>query len=119
MKALEAAWPFVPEVRLFHSREKCQRFIRKHMSGEPTFLSAGAQMWYEDDLAVVLFEADASWHAEAALLAHEAVHVAVAHYNYMGEEHPNEEFLAYLVQVVSRALFEAHEKWKRDYADPK
>lgn len=113
MKALETAWPFVPEVRLFHDREKCRRFVRKRLDKEPRFIGAGAQTWYADDVAVVLIECDASWHAEAALLCHEAVHVASMHFAHIGEEHPNEEFTAYLVQIVSRALFESHEKWKR------
>lgn len=114
MKALEMAWPFVPEVRLFHDEGKCRRFVRRRLGKEPRFLGTGAQTWYGDDVAVVLITCDASWHAEAALLAHEAVHVFRVHCDHIGEEHPGEEFEAYFVQVVSRALFEAHEKWKRN-----
>ena len=109
---MKARWPFLPEVRLFHDRDKCRRFLRKQ-GMEPRFLNTGAQTWYADEVAVVLFECDNTWHAEAALLAHEAVHVTSAHFDELGEESPNEEFMAYGVQVVSRALFEAHEKWKR------
>lgn len=117
MRALEMAWPFVPEVHLFHSREKCRRFIRDKLGFEPKFSDNSASTWYREDVAVVMMNCDASWHAEAALLCHEAVHVASMHFAHMGEEHPNEEFSAYLVQVVSRALFEAHEKWKRKHVE--
>ncbi len=112
MKAMDSAWPFLPEVRLFHERGRCERFLHKH-GREPRFLGVGAQTWYFDETAVVLIECDASWHAEAALLVHEAYHAVMAHFSELGEEHPSEEFVAYGVQVVSRALFEAHEKWKR------
>lgn len=115
MKAMKASWPFLPEVRLFHDRDKCRRFLHK-LGKEPRFLSTGAQTWYSDEVAVVLIECDNTWHAEAALLAHEAVHVVSFHYSALGEENPSEEFVAYGVQVVSRALFEAHEKLKRKEA---
>lgn len=115
MKALEESWPFVPELHLFHSREKADRFIRKRLDKRPRFLDAGAQTWCESGLAVVLITTppETAWHTDAALLCHEAYHVVSMHYrDCMGEESPSEEFVAYGVQVISKALFEAHEKWK-------
>lgn len=112
MRALDGSFPFIPELHLFHSRDKADRFIRKALDKVPLFLGAGAQTWCDDGIAVVLMEAESDWHTEAALLAHEAYHVVSMHYGYLGEESPSEEFVAYGVQVVSKALFEAHERWK-------
>ncbi len=49
---------------------------------------------------------------EMALLVHEAVHVVAMHFEQgIGEEPCYDEFLAYGVQAVSRALFDAHDRW--------
>lgn len=106
-----------PELHLFHSRGKCGRYLKR--IGFPTdFLEANAQTWCgrcEDGTyrAVVLMEADSSWHAEAALLAHEAVHVAEAMTRELGID--DEEARAYICQSASYELFAAHEKWKRKH----
>lgn len=115
MRVLDESFPFIPELRLFHSRVKAERFIRKRFDKVPQFLDAGAQTWCEDGVAVVLITTppDTDWHAEAALLCHEAYHIISMHYAYLGEESPSEEFVAYGLQVVSKALFEAHERWKQ------
>ena len=115
MIALKASFPFIPEIHLFHSRKKAERLIRKAMDRVPRFIDgAGAQTWCDKGIGVVFMSPalDSDWHADAALLAHEAVHVVLMHFAYLGEEDPNEEFVAYGVQVVSKALFEAHERWK-------
>ena len=114
MRALEESWPFVPELHLFHDQSKADRFIRRRLDKRPRFIDAGAQTWCEGGLAVVLITTppDTAWHTDAALLCHEAYHVVSMHYDYLGEESPSEEFVAYGVQVISKALFEAHEKWK-------
>ena len=114
MKALDESWPFVPELHLFHNRDKADKFIRRHFDKRPKFIDAGAQTWYEDGLAVVLITTppDMPWHTDAAMLCHEAYHVVSMHYDYLGEESPSEEFVAYGVQVIAKALFEAHEWWK-------
>lgn len=113
MKALKESWPFVPELHLFHSKKKADRFIRKHLDKVPRFIDTCAQTWCDDGIAVVYMGCFTNnWHADAALLAHEAYHVVSMHYDYLGEESPSEEFVAYGVQVISKALFEAHDKWK-------
>jgi hypothetical protein len=78
------------------------------------FMDTGAQTWCEDGLAVVLITTapETAWHTDAALLCHEAYHVVSMHYAFLGEESPSEEFVAYGVQVISKALFEAHDRWK-------
>lgn len=114
MRALKESWPFVPELHLFHSREKADRFIRRRLDKRPRFFDTGAQTWCEDGLAVVLITTppETAWHTDASLLCHEAYHVVSMHYDWLGEESPSEEFVAYGVQVISKALFEAHDKWK-------
>lgn len=113
MKALSESWPFIPEVHLFHNREKADRFIRKRLGMVPRFLSTGAQTWSVGGTAVVLMEYSGDCNTEAALLVHEAYHVAYRHFrDYVGEEQPSEEFMAYGVQVVSKALFKAHGTWR-------
>jgi hypothetical protein len=113
MRALKSRWPFVPDVMLFHSRAKCEKYIRKHFGYEPDFCDPpSAQTWYHDGTAVILMSCDLDWHDEAALLAHESYHAVLRHYAYLGEEEPGEEFVAYGLQVISKGLFVAHEKWK-------
>lgn len=115
MKASDESFPFIPEIHLFHNKDKADRFIRKHFDSMPRFFDTEAQTWCEDGMAVVLIStpAETGWHVDAALLCHEAYHVVSMHYDYLGEEHPSEEFVAYGVQVVSKALFEAHDRWKQ------
>lgn len=113
MKAMDEMWPFLPEVRLFHSRRKCDRFVRKRLGEAPTFMGTGGQTWYGDGVAVVLIEHRGRRGTETALLAHEAYHVVSMHYDeYLGEESPGDEFMAYGVQLVLKALMGAHEKWR-------
>ena len=113
MIALDEKFPFVPEVHIFHSRAKADRYIRKHIDTIPRFLDAGAQTWSNDSVAVVLMEYEGEATTEAALLVHEAYHVVSYHFGeYLGDEHPSEELMAYGIQMVSKALFEAHDKWK-------
>jgi len=115
MKARDESFPFIPEVHLFHSKQKAERFIHKAFDKRPLFSDAGAQTWCEDGIACVLMNTpiDTAWHVDAALLCHEAYHVVSMHYDYLGEEQPSEEFVAYGIQVVALALFEAHDKWKK------
>lgn len=109
---------FVPEVRLFHDRGKARRYLRALdvdaefgdlPDAHTVFLDGGGDL-----KAVVLFEADADWHAEAALLAHEAVHVVMDTIDRCGFTY-DQEIVAYMVQAVSESLFRAHEKWKRKH----
>ena len=106
-----------PELHLFHSRKRCARYLRR-LGWDAGFLDTDAQTWCgwcSDGLyrAVVLMEADSSWHAEAALLAHEAVHVAEAVTRELRID--DEEARAYMVQSASYELFCGHERWKRKH----
>jgi hypothetical protein len=104
----------MPELRLYHSRGKCLKALhRLGCATEPS--DADAQMWLVGDVAVVLMEGEADWHAEAALLVHEAVHVADEWLKAMGEDSPGDEERAYVVQCVAEPLFRAHERWKRKH----
>ena len=104
----------MPELRLYHSRKKCARALGE-LNCVTDFKETDAQMWLVDGVAVVLIEGNADWHAEAALLAHEAVHVADEWLAALGEDSPGAEERAYMVQCIAEPLFRAHEKWKREH----
>lgn len=46
----------------------------------------------------------------AALLVHEAVHIAQRYWEYIGEEHPSNEHMAYVIQYISGELFEEYKR---------
>lgn len=104
----------MPELRLYHSREKCAKAL-DGMGCVTRMLDADAQMWLVGNTAVVLMEGDAGWHAEAALLCHEAVHIAEEWLRAIGEDSPGDEERAFMVQCIAEPLFRAHEKWKRKH----
>lgn len=104
----------MPELRLYHSRKKCLKALdRLGCVTEP--IETDAQMWLVGEVAVVLVEGEADWHAEAALLCHEATHVADEWLRALGEDDPGDEERAYMVQCVADPLFRAHEKWMRKH----
>lgn len=104
----------MPRLRLYHDRDKCvRRLLRMGVTTQP--LDTDAQMWLVGREAVVLIEADADWHAEAALLVHESVHVVDEWLRAIGEDSPAAEERAYLTQCVAEPLFRAHERWKSEH----
>lgn len=115
MIAVRERWPFVPEVRLFHNEDKMlSHMLDRNVSVEPDD-DAGAQTWYNADRceAVVLMNWRGDVAEEHAMLAHEAVHVILEHFDqYIGEDEIGDEFLAYGVQVVAMGLIKAHDKWR-------
>lgn len=105
----------VPYLELFHGRGKCRKRLEKlgwawnplkHVDAQ-TWCGWGADGRYH---AVVLMEADSTWEAEAAMLAHEAVHVAMGVLDAVGSA--DEELLAYMVQGASQSMLEAHARWR-------
>lgn len=113
MLAQKMMWPFVPEIHLFHSRDKCRKFLMRDGT-EPEFIDGvGAQTWCKDDYAVVYMGYRGKRRKELSLLCHEAYHVASMQFSYMGEDNPSDEFLAYGTQVAFHALMKAHERWRR------
>ena len=119
MIAVKRAWPFVPEVRLYHSAEKAMRHMNKHGIDAVLIEGSGAQTWYneENTEAVVLVTYKGDTTDERALLVHEAVHVVLTHYDkYLGEDEIGDEFMAYGVQVVSHGLLSAHDRWRKGRA---
>lgn len=50
---------------------------------------------------------------DAALLAHEAVHVASDYFESFGEDSPGEETRAYVLQDIAQYLIEEHYRWKK------
>lgn len=108
----------MPEMRLFHSRAKCVRFLKS--KGIPTEVNelSDAQTWTFDkdggSYAVVLYEAglDTEFTYDMSLMAHEAVHIATYALGSIGECEPAEEELAYTVQAIVHELVAAHFRWK-------
>lgn len=108
----------VPELRLYHSKRKCERFLAKHGIKFEPIESTDAQTWmFTDDEgphAVVLYEPDlhCDYCADIGMLSHEATHIALFALDYIGEDIPAEEETCYMVQAVTTALCEMHFRWK-------
>lgn len=119
MRALDGLYPFCPEVRLFHDRDKLASWCMRRYGCPPDMSDeADAQTTYWDGTAIVLIdpreECDPVW--EDALLIHEAYHVVCNHLKYIGESSAGEEVVAYMMQCVSGALMSAHHRWKEKHA---
>lgn len=56
---------------------------------------------------------------DAALLAHEAVHVAQEYFRYLGEDSPGEEQQAYVTESAAQYLIQEHFDWKQRRFDNK
>lgn len=113
MLAREQGWPFIPEIHLFHNREKCQKFVIKRLGKSYCFHEADAQALCENGVAVVLIECESDWDTDAAMLVHEACHIVQQQCRDICESEPGDEYMAYCMQIVSQALFEAHRKWRQ------
>jgi hypothetical protein len=46
----------------------------------------------------------------AAMLVHEAVHIAQRYWAYIGEEYPSKEHMAYVIQHISAELFNEYKR---------
>ena len=112
MKASRCNGLLAPEVRLFHSADKCRRYVERHLSGEIKLYGTDGQMIYDSGVAVVLMAHRGDRATEESLLVHEAYHAAVAHMRWLGEDQPGEEVMAYLVQTIADGLIRAHDRWR-------
>ena len=117
MLARKMGWPFIPEIHLFHDKEKCRRFMLDRLGESPEFIdNAGAQTWCDNNVAVVFMDYSSDDRAvDYGLLVHEACHVVQMQCDFICEENPGDEYIAYCTQVVSQALFIAHDKWMRKH----
>lgn len=109
-------FPFIPKkIMLFHSREKCRKWMLKEFGSYPEFQEADAQTMNWNGSAIVLMEVvdEPAW--EDALLVHESYHVVMQHLENMGESNAGEEIVAYMLQCVSGLLIEAHHKWRKKH----
>lgn len=113
MRANSEIGLMAPEVHLFHSRKKCEKYLKGHFAGKCELFGTEGQMVYGGGIAVVLMEHRGKPETELSLLVHEAYHAAVAHMGFLGEDDAGEETMAYLIQTIANGLFEAHERWKR------
>lgn len=107
----------IPEIRLFHSRKRFVRFLKKRLGKEVEPLDGSGQMYYAEGVASVLLEYLGDDNKEKALLVHEAYHAVLAHMQYLGEDCAGEEVMAYYLQTFSHALFSAHDTWKERNAE--
>ena len=103
----------VPDVHLFHDRDRCKRFLEGKMHVKADFLDADGQMFYYSGTAVIMMEHKGKPETELSLLVHEAYHAAIAHMGWLGEDEAGEETMAYLMQTITNGLFKAHRKWKK------
>ena len=104
------------ELHLYHRRERALRLARR--LGAPMTLLDRAHAQTngfdggEDLACFVLLEAEVRDADQlAALMAHEAVHVAQNVLDHFGEDDPGEETRAYLVQNVTYALLDMQRRW--------
>lgn len=109
----------MPEIRLYHDTGKALRYLAKSGVTEEAMPYSDAQTWLTADgrKAVVLFgKPTGDTATDAALMAHEATHIALFALDAVGEDEPAEEELCYVVQAITLALCEMHFKWqqKRD-----
>lgn len=108
----------MPELRLYHSRKKCAKFLKRHGIPFEPIETADAQTWTFHDrkgsYAVVLMDSDTAheYWEDMGMIAHEATHIALFAFGDIGEEEPAEEETCYLVQAVTTRLCEAHFRWK-------
>ena len=104
--------PMLPEfeVALWHSRKRMLRRLGSRGLSPKLLEWPCAQVTVCGNAYHVLDESPkgAPEHERLALLAHEAVHVALGHLRSIGEERYGDEELAYTVQAACAALFEAH-----------
>ena len=108
-------YPFIPNMRLFHDREKCLRWFERNYGSVPRLHDSAAQTISCEDGDVVLMECICEEVWEDALLVHEACHVVSNHLSRIMEDSPGEEVLAYMMQVVSGALMHAHHEWREKH----
>lgn len=116
MRASSNLGLMMPELHLFHSRKKFDRFCENEFGGKVEDFGSEGQMTYCDGVAVVLMTYSGDDTTDLTLLVHEAYHVAVHHMDYLGEDNAGEETMAYLVQSIAHALFVAHGRWKAKHA---
>ena len=108
----------MPEIRLYHNAEKALKYLGKSGMTEESLPYADAQTWLTVDgrRAVVLFSKPTGDTAtDAAMMAHEATHIALFALDAIGEEEPAEEELCYVVQAITLALCEMHFKWAKKH----
>lgn len=104
----------MPEIRLYHSREKARKFLARQGIPPETIPNSDAQTWLKEDgsTAVVLYSnwmGDAA--KDAAMLAHEATHIMLYSMDSIGEHEPAEEEMCYVVQAITLALCDMHFRW--------
>lgn len=113
MRASSDLGLMMPEIHLFHSRKRFDRFCKRELGVKVKDFGSEGQMTYGNGVVSVLMIYTGDDTSELTLLVHESYHAAVHHMEYLGEDNAGEEVMAYLIQSIAHALFTAHYKWKR------
>lgn len=111
-------------IRLTHSKKKMLKWNRLFGSGDNDMCElfgksdAFVNSYFNDDAFVVFIvymtpDLERAAADDAALLAHEAVHVARRYFENIGETKPSSELEAYTVQAISAYLIKEHFEWKQ------
>lgn len=108
-------------IKATHNRDKFKRWcnrlnwIPSNRSNAETVFAT----YLDEPIALVRMtnSLDFSAAEDASLLSHEAVHIAMGYFDFLGEDEPSEEFVAYVVQHISLCLIDWHFKWKRKKLD--
>lgn len=112
-------WNFfpMPYIRVFTSKKKARKYIKKKTGQEFSWLGKSAQTdtfknGNEIIAVITLCVDDESTFQKAAILAHECLHVIDAWMESIGEDNAGEEIRAYAIQCVMLAcLDQLGESW--------
>ena len=115
-------------IRVTHSKKKLRKWCKRvgadfePIRDKMKTADAITNAFVNDDgsLLFIIWMNDGTEHSaamDAALLAHEAVHVAQEYFKYIGEDSPGEEQQAYVVQSASQYLIGEHFDWKQRQLD--
>lgn len=120
---IEAIMPGI-DVKLFHSRCKAKRFMRRiGLSTDGVEALAGTAKMVtcyqmdpqteRDHIFVVAIGdiSELSYEHVMALLAHEATHISQEYFRRIGEDQPAEEEQAYVIHSICQCLFTEHRRW--------
>lgn len=114
--------PAIP-IAITHSRKKAVKEVRRltgsvdskleHSVNDASTTELFDPVTGDQRFIVLMYDrTDLPASTDAALLAHEAVHVATAYLAWTGVERPDEEIMAYTVGAVSEFLIARHFEWK-------
>lgn len=113
-------------IKLTHSEKKAKRIIKRMVGKECArdwsalrARDATTSTLQHNETGEVVYLIwmrpciDWSADTDAAILAHEATHVAIDYLRSIGEDEPSEELFAYTIQAITGYLVDKHFRWKK------